>query len=147
MKRTVYIIYKPGCPYSERAINILAWYKENFPREIDIYILPTKSSQAVASFCNSCGLCSGSTFPQIWIDDYSTSFRKSRKFSDCVGYIGGCNDLMQLMNDLQLPWNRAPGQVAINWRQCQQHSALNKLVFSDKFENFFLLEPPLYFWT
>lgn len=152
MPKKVYIIYKPGCGYSERALSILLAYKEQYPADISIYLLPSQKSESVSAFCNNCGLCSGETFPQIWIDSYENGVRVStatHKLSECSGYIGGCNDLIKLMNDLGFNWTKLPGKLYIDWKRFSHYYqfAPSYLTFDRVFENFFLLEPSFYYWA
>lgn len=151
MSKKVYIIYKPGCSYSERALSILTAYKEMYPNDINIYVLPSRKSGSVSQFCSACGLCSGDTFPQIWVDSYEGTVRKEHKthmLKGCTGYIGGCNDLIELMNNLGFSWNRLPGALHIDWNKYWYYYqyAPSYLTFDPIFENFFLLEPSLYWW-
>lgn len=151
MPKKVYIIYKPGCSYSERALSILAAYKDKYPNDINILLLPSRKSESISAFCGSCGLCSGETFPQIWIDTYENGVKTAstaHKLSDCSGYIGGCNDLIQLMNNIGFNWTSLPGTLYIDWKRYYYYYqyAPSYLTFDPVFENFFLLEPSLYYW-
>lgn len=152
MSKKVYIIYKPGCSYSERALSILAAYKDAYPEDINIYLLPSRKIESISSFCSACGLCSGESFPQIWIDTYENGVKKGdtkvHKLSGCTGYIGGCNDLIALMNDLGFNWTRLPGTLYIDWKKYWYYYqyAPSYLTFDTVFDNFFLLEPSLYYW-
>lgn len=151
-KQKVYIIYKPGCGWSEKALSMLMKYKEKYPNDIEIMILPTKKINSVSIFCDTCGLCSnGETFPQIWIGKYDEKAKKVephlgglQKLSECTGYVGGCTDLMKLMTDLGFAWPLEEEKVVIKWGLVKSY--WNNLYFDDLFENFFLLHPTLYYW-
>jgi hypothetical protein len=145
--KKVFIIYKPGCSYSERALSILVAYKEHYPNDINIYLLPTQNSSSVSAFCAACGLCNGgNTFPQIWVDTYEQDVKKDSKqydLKDCTGYVGGCNDLIKLMNDLGFNWANIPGKVIIKWDLLTDYYYAKKV---DLFENFILLDSIFYYW-
>lgn len=149
-KQKVYIIYKPGCGWSEKALSILMKYKEKYPDDIDIMILPTRRIDSISIFCDNCGLCGGQTFPQIWIGKYDQKLKVYTKLSgptslsDCEGYIGGCSDLMQLMTDLGHAWPLEEEKVIVKWGLVRAY--WDNLYFDDLFENFFLLDPVLYYW-
>lgn len=148
-KQKVYIIYKPGCGWSEKALSILMKYKEKNMDDIEIMILPTLKIDSVSLFCSHCRLCSGQTFPQIWVGKYDSELKKfgdakNLKLSDCEGYIGGCTDLMKLMSDLGFAWPLEEQKVIIKWGLVKAY--WDDLYFDDAFENFFWLHPALYYW-
>ena len=149
-KQKVYIIYKPGCGWSEKALSILMKYKERNPGDIDIMILPSRQIGSVSMFCDNCGLCGSQTFPQIWIGTYNKELKKVATFSepkllsDCTGYVGGCTDLMKLMSDLGYDSLPSEEKVVIKWGLVRSY--WNNLYFDNLFENFFLLDPVLYYW-
>lgn len=148
-KQKVFIVYKPGCGWSEKALSMLMRYKEKYPGDIDIMIFPTENIGAVSIFCDRCGLCGSQTFPQIWVGKYDQTAKtygnmQQYKLSDCVGYVGGCSDLMKLMNDLGFSWTTPEEKVIIKWGLVRAY--WSDLYFDPMFENFFLLNPALYYW-
>ena len=119
-----------------------------YPGKIEIYVLPTRVSKTVSIFCDNCGICGDRTFPQIWVGSYNTSSKlissKFHTLNECKGYIGGCQDLMKLMNDLGFNWPAVEEKVTINWGLVRSYWP--SLSFDPLFENFFRLDPILYYW-
>lgn len=145
--KKVYIIYKPGCGWSEKALSILRAYQTQYPGKIEIYVLPTRVSKTVSIFCDNCGICGDKTFPQIWVGAYDKSAKQIssnvHSLADCTGYIGGCQDLMKIMSDLNFNWPAVEENVIIKWGLVKSYWP--SLTFDPVFENFFRLDPVLYY--